>query len=70
MAALFSGKPPDREETVRRVRESPAGHQAMNPEIDWITPDDLERATAVDRFDFVMQVEKEGNLLVTRKILL
>lgn len=60
MEALFSGETPDR----RAVEQSPAGVLALDPEIDWILPGDLECAVAIDRFDFAMPVRDEGGLLI------
>jgi len=52
------------ESTNERVRASRAARQALDPSIDWITPDDLECALAIDRFDFAMRVRREHDLLI------
>jgi len=66
LEALLRGDPPDLERVVRDVRASPAGRQALDPAIDWITPGDLERALAVDRFDFALEARLEGRRLLAR----
>jgi 2-phosphosulfolactate phosphatase len=50
-----------------RVRDSPAAQQAIDPSIDWITPEDLECALAFDRFDFAMRVRREDGLLIAAR---
>jgi 2-phosphosulfolactate phosphatase len=67
LEALLHGRPPDLTRVVACVRTSPAGQQALDPAIDWITPGDLELALAVDRFDFALEARLEdGRLLVQR----
>jgi 2-phosphosulfolactate phosphatase len=67
LEALLRGERPDLERVVRKVRESPAGRQALDPSIDWITPVDLERALEIDRFDFALEARVEGERLVARR---
>lgn len=66
MRALFDGRPIDRAAIVADVVASPAGQVALDPAVDWTTPGDLERAVAIDRFDFAMPVAREDGLLVAR----
>lgn len=68
MAALLADKTPDKAEFARRVRESPAGRNALDPKVDWISPEDVDRAVEVDRFDFAMPVANEYGLLIARKV--
>jgi 2-phosphosulfolactate phosphatase len=63
---LLRGRPADPAAAVRRVRASRAGLRARDPAVDWITPEDLERAVAVDRFGFCLPVRREDGLLVAR----
>jgi 2-phosphosulfolactate phosphatase len=68
LEALLRGERPDLARAVQDVRASPAGRQALDPAIDWITPGDLELALAVDRFDFALAARLEdGRLLVRRR---
>lgn len=67
MQALFSNARIERGDLARIARlvsECPAGLQALDPSIDWITPEDLACAIDIDRFDFCMSVQREGGLLV------
>jgi 2-phosphosulfolactate phosphatase len=66
LAALIEQRIIDRRAVARTVEESPAGRQALDPAIDWISPGDLACAVAIDRFDFTMPVHREGELLVAR----
>jgi 2-phosphosulfolactate phosphatase len=67
LAALLDSRPSiDRAAIAATVEASPAGRQARDPAIDWITPEDLACAVAIDRFEFAMPVEREGDLLVAR----
>lgn len=64
---LLEGGAGDRDRARRVVRESPAALQALDPEIDWITPADLECALAVDCFTFAMPVRRDGDLLIAER---
>jgi len=66
MADVLAGRPPDHVATIRAVRESLGGREALDPSIDWTVPGDVVCATDVDRFDFAMPVTREGGLLVAR----
>jgi 2-phosphosulfolactate phosphatase len=67
LALLLRGERPDPERVVHAVRASPAGCQALDPAIDWISPADLELALAFDRFDFaIAAVQEEGRLIARR----
>lgn len=63
MADLLAGRPPDVLATADAVIASPAGRMALDPAVDFKTPGDLERAVAIDRFDFAMPVMREDGLL-------
>jgi 2-phosphosulfolactate phosphatase len=67
MADVLRGREPDREATIRQVRESKGGRWALDPSVDWVSPGDLECATAIDRFAFAMPVTREDGLLVARR---
>jgi 2-phosphosulfolactate phosphatase len=64
---LLRGERSDLEHRARIVRECPAGRQALDPAIDWITPGDLELALDFDRFDFALDARLEGERLVARR---
>ncbi len=66
MAALLRGESADTARTIRAVRSSEAGRQALDPAVEWTSPEDLDRACALDRFDFALPVELEDGLLVAR----
>jgi 2-phosphosulfolactate phosphatase len=64
---LLRRRTPDLAAIEARVRASPAARQALDPAIDWITPEDLECALAIDRFDFAMRVRRERDLLIAAR---
>ncbi len=66
LEALLRGERPDLERIVWKVRLSPAARQALDPALDWITPGDLECALAIDRFDFAVAAQREGERLIAR----
>ena len=68
MAGVLGGDALEAEEAARRVRESPAGRNALDPKIDWISPEDLECAVAVDKFRFAMPVKEEYGLRIARAV--
>ncbi|MCE9594701.1 MAG: 2-phosphosulfolactate phosphatase [Planctomycetes bacterium] len=51
---------------LARARASRAARNGFDPSIDWITPGDVERALALDRFDFAMPVRREQGALIAR----
>lgn len=68
LEARLAGRELDLAEVRRRVRESRAGQKALDPAVEWITPEDLAFAEAIDRFDFGMRVAREGGRLVARAV--
>lgn len=68
LARLLRGEPPDPPATVRAVRESPAGRDALDPAKWWISPEDLDCATSIDRFDFAIRAERRDGRLVARAV--
>lgn len=68
MADVLRGRAPDRDAAIREVRESKGGRWALDPAVDWISPQDLMWATAVDYVSFAMPVQREGELLVARRV--
>lgn len=67
LAARLAGGAVDLAEVERRVRASPAALQALDPAIDWITPDDLALALALDRFDFALEARAEDGRVVAQR---
>lgn len=67
MADVLAGRTPDRDAAVRAVRTSPGGLLALDPSVDWISPQDVDCAADVDRFDFAMPVAREDGLYVARR---
>lgn len=64
--ALLEERDPELESVKQKIRASPAAQLALDPAVDWISPDDLECALDFDFFGFAMLVEREGDLLVAR----
>lgn len=54
---------------IEQVRNSPSGRQALDQNIYWKSPGDLECAIDIDRFEFAMPVTKEGGHLIAHKVL-
>lgn len=65
---LLNGREPDMKRVGDTIRASPGGQRALDPSIDWITPDDLEYALDYDLFGFAMPVTRENDLLVARAV--
>ena len=62
------GESPDPTRYVRRVYESWVARHFLDPDQPEFPVSDLELATAVDRFDFAMQVEHRNGLRVMRPV--
>jgi 2-phosphosulfolactate phosphatase len=65
---LLDGAEADPDWAVRRVRQSPNGRVFANPQRPEFPAADLDLCTAVDRFDFAMQVTRKEGLLVLRPV--
>jgi 2-phosphosulfolactate phosphatase len=63
---LLEGAEVDPTQAVRRVRQSPNGMVFADPLRPEFPAADLDLCTAVDRFDFAMQVTRQDGLLVLR----
>jgi 2-phosphosulfolactate phosphatase len=68
LQGLLEGNPPDRGVIVQRVRESAAARKFMDPKEGEFPLSDLEYALAIDWFDFVLRVEREGDGLWMRAV--
>lgn len=66
IAGQLLGRPVDVDRVVQSVRNSRAGRFALDPDVDHISPEDLECAVAVDCFDFAMVVERRKDILVAQ----
>ena len=64
LAALLRGEPIDTAALVRRVRDSDSGRLFADPAHKVFPTSDLDLCTDVDRFDFVLRVERRDGLLV------
>lgn len=67
LAARLAEHPLDPAEVLRRAASGPSARAARDPAADWISPGDLERALALDRFDFALEARLESGRLVARK---
>jgi 2-phosphosulfolactate phosphatase len=65
---LLDGAEADPEETARRVRQSPTGKVLANSKRPEFPVTDLDLCTAVDHFDFAMQVTRRDDLLVLQPV--
>jgi 2-phosphosulfolactate phosphatase len=68
MEALLREETPDREAVVRRVWASRAAEKFRDEAMPEFHPHDVEYAVEVDRFDFAMQVRREGDLHVMEAV--
>jgi 2-phosphosulfolactate phosphatase len=66
--AILEGAEADPDQAARRVRQSPTGRVFADPQRPEFPAADLDLCTAVDRFDFVMQVTRRDGLLVLRPV--
>ncbi|MFC1521528.1 2-phosphosulfolactate phosphatase [Elusimicrobiota bacterium] len=65
---LLQDKKVNKNKILKRVKESPAGQRALDTKIDWVSPQDLELASKIDRFGFAIEVNKENGLFVASKL--
>jgi 2-phosphosulfolactate phosphatase len=65
---ILDGDEADPGEAARRVRQSPTGRVFADPQRLQFLAADLDLCTAVDRFDFAMQVTRQDGLLVLRQV--
>lgn len=66
MTGLLTNKSMGQRQIRDRVYQSHAGKKALNPQITFISAEDLERAVQVDHFSFYMEVTQEQGLFVAR----
>ncbi len=65
---LLEGSTADPDEATRRVRQSPTGKVLADLHRPEFPAVDLDLCTAVDRFDFAMQVTRRDELLVLQQV--
>ncbi len=68
LRSLLEGGTADPAEAARRVHQSPTGRVFADPQRPEFPAADLDLCTAVDRFDFAMQVTRRDGLLVLRPV--
>jgi 2-phosphosulfolactate phosphatase len=66
LESLLGGRPADLPTLLERVRLSAPGRLFSDPALPDYPPKDLEYCLAVDRFDFAMPIEREGEAVVMR----
>jgi hypothetical protein len=66
IGGILIGIPPDPMEIQDRVRNSRAARKFTDIESSDFPEADLAHALMIDRFDFAMEVERQGDLLVLR----
>ncbi|MDT8898144.1 2-phosphosulfolactate phosphatase [Thermanaerothrix sp. 4228-RoL] len=66
--ALLRGENPSPGSFIQRVRESSTARKFLALGSPDFPPSDLDYCTAVDRFDFAMVVNREGDLFVLRAV--
>ena len=64
LEGMFINKPPDHDAIIQRVVDSRSGLHYNDPSNTIFPPRDLALAVDIDRFDFVMKVERKDGLLV------
>ena len=68
LTALISNQQPDPAPFIERVYRSTSGQMFTNPANPKLPEADLHCAIQVDQFDFAMQVQRQGKLLVLNKV--
>lgn len=68
MEELLAGRTPDLARIREKIQNSPAGKRAVDPVVDWITPEDLECALDYDFFGFAMVMTREKGVCVARVV--
>ena len=68
LTALISGQQPDPAPFIERVRQSTTGKMFTDPTNTKLPEADLRCATQIDRFDYVLQVRRQDDLLVLNKM--
>jgi 2-phosphosulfolactate phosphatase len=68
LRSLLEGAGADPAQAVRRVRQSPNGKIFADPLRPEFPAADLDLCTALDRFDFAMQVTRQDGLLVLQPV--
>jgi 2-phosphosulfolactate phosphatase len=59
LVALFEGgKAPTTEQARDRLRDAPAAVKFFDPAADWAPRTDFDYCTEVDRFDFVLRLQR------------
>jgi len=66
--AILSHKEVDPKPYLQRVRDSKPGRLFQDPDIVEFPVDDLEYCLAIDRFDFVMPVQRSGDNLLMKPV--
>jgi 2-phosphosulfolactate phosphatase len=67
LEALLRGQPPRLEETLRRVRESPAAREIVEGGLSHSPPQDIACCLALDFFDFAIVVERGPSGVIARR---
>ena len=65
---LLQGHRPDPEAVRELAMAGSEARKYHDPKLDQYHPGDLEMAMAIDSFDFAIEVERSGDLLVARPV--
>ena len=68
LQGLLRGYPPPSGQITERVRASRSGQKYVDPSHEVFPASDLDLALAIDRFGFVMEVEKRDGMLVLQPV--
>jgi len=68
ISALLREEAPDPAPFLERVRTSGTGRRFIHPPGEEFAARDLDYATALDRFDFALRIQREDGLLVMRPV--
>jgi 2-phosphosulfolactate phosphatase len=68
LESLLNGEDPEVRPYLQRVRHSPPGQKFLDPDQPEFKQVDLDLCLQIDRFDFVMQVERIDNKLTMRAV--
>lgn len=58
LAARLSSRTVDEPALIKGLRDAPSARKFFDPTCDWAPPGDFERCTQLDRFDFVLRLDR------------
>jgi 2-phosphosulfolactate phosphatase len=60
LAARLSGRMVDEDSLIRGLRDAPSAEKFFDPASDWAPAGDFDRCVQLDRFDFVLRLDRDA----------